>query len=390
MADLNVPSMPSADSAGKKGRRRPRPLQLGVFVEAPLFLLGWLVFSSGGRSTVGYDFAIFRQAGDAVLHGRSPYVKPTVALLSQNTHFVYPAPFAYPFVPFALIGERLGAIIFLVLSVAAIVVSLRLLEVRDWRLYGLSILGVPTFSALGFGTIGPLLLLAAAASWRLRRSPWSGVLLALAAAAKLFMWPLLIWLLLTRRFRASVAAAGTLGVLVAFWAATNWAGLAEYPATLRALERGHPSSYSPRSLWLAMGLPGAQFVAVTIALVGVVLISRARDDKAGFSAAIAVSLLATPLLWLHYLVLLLIPLALYRPRLSWLWLLPLGLWVTPEPEPHASIWRIGVVVATVIVVWVGGERRLLGPRWLTSRLANHRWASVLHNPAPAQGAAAAD
>jgi hypothetical protein len=229
---------------------------------------------------------------------------------------------------------------------------------------------VPTFSALGFGTIGPLLLLAAAASWRLRRSPWSGVLLALAAAAKLFMWPLLIWLLLTRRFRASVAAAGTLGVLIAVWAATNRDGLARYPATLRALERGHPSSYSPRSLWLALGLPGAQFVAVAIALVGVVLIARARDDKAGFAAAIAVSLLATPLLWLHYLVLLLIPLALYRPRLSWPWLLPLALWVTPEPEPHASIWRIGLVVVTVIVVWVGGEGRPSGPRWLTARFAN--------------------
>src|SRR4051812_38208588 len=105
--DPKIPSMRSEDSVGKKGGRRPRPLQLGVFVEAPLFLLGWLLVSSGGRSTVGYDFAIFRQAGDAVLHGRNPYVKPTFALLSQNDHFVYPTPFAYPFIPFALIGERL-------------------------------------------------------------------------------------------------------------------------------------------------------------------------------------------------------------------------------------------------------------------------------------------
>lgn len=361
----------------RESRRSLRALQLGIFAEVPLFLLAWLFYSNRGASTVGYDFAIFRQAGAAVMHGRSPYVKPVAALLSQNDHFVYPAPYAYPFIPFTFIGERLGAIIFLVLSVAAIAVSLRLLEVRDWRLYGLSILGVPTFSALGFGTIGPLLLLAAAASWRLRRSPWSGVLLALAAAAKLFMWPLLIWLLVTRRIRASVAAAGTLTGLLILWAVTNWAGLVGYPSTLRALERGHPSSYSPRSLWLVIGLPGAQFVPVAIALIGVVLIARARDERAGFAAAVAVSLLATPLLWLHYLVLLIIPLALYRPRLSWPWLLPVALWITPEPEPHSSIWRICVVVGAVLAVWIGSGRRTLRPRAEPrNRFRPSRWAQL--------------
>jgi alpha-1,2-mannosyltransferase len=142
-----------------------------------------------------------------VLHGRSPYVAPTVRLLAQNDHFVYPQPFAYLFAPLALVPERVGALVFLAASVAAVVTALRLLGVRDWRCYGAALLTVPVFGALGVGSIGPLLALLVAAGWRNRDRPTGGILVALAAAAKLFLWPLLVWLLVTRRFRALAASA---------------------------------------------------------------------------------------------------------------------------------------------------------------------------------------
>ena len=36
-------------------------------------------------------------------------------------------------------------------------------------------------------------------------------------------------------------------------------------------------------------------------------------------------------MWLHYLVVLLVPMAIARPRFSLLWLLPVLLWVSPRP-----------------------------------------------------------
>jgi hypothetical protein len=52
-------------------RRFRHPLEIGVFVQVPgivVLWLMWFVYGHGG----GGDFAIFRRAGRAVLHGHSP------------------------------------------------------------------------------------------------------------------------------------------------------------------------------------------------------------------------------------------------------------------------------------------------------------------------------
>ena len=68
--------------------------------------------------------------------------------------------------------------------------------------------------------------------------------------------------------------------------------------------------------------------------------------------AVVASLVATPLLWMHYLLLLFVPIALYRPRLSGLWFLPLLLWLTPSSTRTATTWRIVLALAVVAVVAV--------------------------------------
>ena len=324
---------------------------MAVFGEAPLLVVGWLAWFTG-HGGAG-DFAIFRRAGEAVLHGHTPYVRPTLEALVQNDRFVYPMPFAYPFVPFALLGQRVGAIAFLVLSAAAVIVSLRLLGVRDWRLFGVALLACPVFGALGIGAIGPFLLLLVAAGWRLRHSAWAGVPLAFAAAAKLFLWPLLIWLVVTRRFRAMGAALITLAGIVALWAAVDPSGLARYPDTLRLLNLAQRwKSYSPQTLWISLGLPAAELVPIVLGVAGIVLLVVTRSDRRSFSLAVVVSLVASPIVWMHYLVLLLVPLALARPRLSPMWLVPLALWATPHPESAGTVWKIALVMAAGLAIAV--------------------------------------
>ena len=333
-----------------------RPLELGVFAQAPVIFLVWLAWFVHGHGGGG-DFAIFRRAGQAVLHGHSPYVHPTLKLLAANDRFVYPTPFALPFIPFAFVSEQVAVLGFLVLSVAALLASVWLLGVRDWRCYGASLLGVPVFGALGVGSIGPFLLLLCALGWRFRDRTIAGVPLALAATAKLFLWPILVWLLVTRRFRAFAASLGTIGATVVLWASIDPGGMRRYPQTVRLLNDVQRwKSYSVQSLFISLHASAltsevaAGFAAVVA--VSMVVLVRRRGDGATFSAAVAAALIATPILWTHYLVLLLAPIAIARPRFGPLWLLPLVLWATPHPESLGVVWRIVLVLTVISVVAV--------------------------------------
>jgi hypothetical protein len=349
-----------------RGKRLRPAFELGVFVEVPLIVLGYMAWSAGNGDWF-YDFTIFRAAGDAVLHGVSPYVAPTAALLSQNDKFVYPTPYAFLFVPFTFVSLLVARLIFLALSVVGLAISLWMLGVRDRRCLAVAFFGAPVFVALAMGTISPLLLVLVAAGWRYRQHTISGVLFAVAAAAKLFLWPLLIWLVLTRRLRASVASFITLVLISLLWALTDLDGLRHYPTTVRVLNDVQRwKSYSPQSLAISLHL-GARAGEITTAVIAVTgiglmvwLARRPDGDRRTFSAGIALALLTTPILWSHYLVLLLVPIALLRPRLSRLWLLPVALWVTPGTDVIGSSWRIAAVLSAIVFVAVVScrERRI--------------------------------
>jgi hypothetical protein len=47
-----------------------------------------------------------------------------------------------------------------------------------------------------------------------------------------------------------------------------------------------------------------------------------------------------------------VPIALYRPRLSGLWFLPVLLWATPTTHSHGTTWRIVLALVLVAVVAV--------------------------------------
>jgi hypothetical protein len=190
----------------------------------------------------------------------------------------------------------------------------------------------------------------------------------------LFLWPLAIWLLATRRWRSAAACAGAGTVLLlGSWAVIGFAGLRSYPTLLNVLERIEaPASYSVVAL---VGVSGGAETAVTAVLAvalaaAIVVAARASDgDRRGFAVAVLAALVATPLLWLHYLLLLYVPIALYRPRLAPLWFLPLLLWVTPAAHSQGITWRIALALAVVGVVALqtaatglnrGAARRLAG------------------------------
>lgn len=321
---------------------------LGV---APAGLIAFLLASIGHHPT---DFTTFWDSGRALLHGRSPY--PSLRSLPAHPDrttfapFVYPPVAALPMVPLALLPFGVAAVAFVLVDLAAVALALRLLGIRDWRCYGAALGSAPVFAGAGIGAISPLLLLGVAAVWRYRRRALAaGALVAYVATAKLFLWPLWLWLVRTRRF-AAAAVAAALAVLgtAAAWSAIGFAGLRDYPALLgRLTGLIGPESYSPYALGRALGLGGGAAQAAAYALAALLAAAawRLRDERRLLTAAIAVSLVATPILWPHYLVLLFVPVALARRSFSPLWLAPAALWADAAGWSSGSVVRIAGLLA---------------------------------------------
>jgi hypothetical protein len=311
-------------------------LFLGV-IPAAIYIPAVIHAVTGDRS--GSDFLSFWHAGGNVLHGRSPYpivdALPAVADRRTFEPFVYPAAAAVGMVPFALLPFAVAATVFLVLSFGSIVAALRLLDVRDWRCYGALFASVPVFSGASLGAFGPLLLLGAAAAWRFRdRVSRVGPIVAGLVVLKLFLWPVWLWLVYTRRFAAAaVAAVLGLGLTIGAWALIGFDGLRDYPRLLsRLTELVGTNSYSPYALLRSEGFSGSAAQRLVLAI-GVVLIAwaafalrRVRTDERAFVAAIGLGLVLTPVLWPHYLVLLFVPIAIARRNFSAWWLFPLLFW----------------------------------------------------------------
>ena len=350
-----------------------RFLELLLLATVPLLLVGVCLGGVAGSGPHHSDFWTFWSAGRDVLHGRSPY--PALESLPRHASrtfapFVYPPVTAFTLVPLALVPFAVAKIVYFLLSLAAIALALRLLGVRDWRCYGAVYACGPVYAAIGLGAVGPFLLLGVATAWRYRdRAVIVGLALAYVISAKLFLWPVWFWLVRTRRFRAAAVAAGVgVGAVVVSWAAIGFSGLREYPRLLaRLTELVGPHSYSVYALERSLGvgnLAAARSLYViafaALALVALVV----RDDRRVFVAVLVISLFATPILWLHYLVLLIVPIALATRRLSPLWLAPALLWLDAAAWSGGAAWiaSLLVVVSAVAVAAMWRRNASIPPR----------------------------
>jgi alpha-1,2-mannosyltransferase len=355
MAHMRV----AGDRLAARMRGMGQPWELAVFLWLP-FLVFAVVLAADVRyrSSLG-DWEIFRHASRLALHGHSPFSIAGPAALAHNDKFVYPPITALLIGPFAVLPNMAGRVLVLLLTLACVPLALRLLGVRDWRCYGLAVLTAPVVDAVSLGALSSLLLLGVAAVWRHRdRRHIAAAATAVTAVAKLFVWPLFVWLLATRRLRTGLEAAALgFALLLVGWAAIGFAGLRGYPHLLHLLSRVEAvQSFSLVGLFRLQGATATVFTAALVVAVvaGVTIAARRPDgDRRSLAVAVAGALLATPVLWLHYLVLLFVPLALTRPRLSALWFAPLAFWVTPLAHSDGSVWRTCFALAVAALIVLG-------------------------------------
>jgi hypothetical protein len=179
-------------------------------------------------------------------------------------------------------------------------------------------------------------------------------------ALKLYLWPLAVWLGVARRFRAAVATVACGAALVLLpWAVLGFKGLTGYPGLLHRLSHEEAaSSYSIVALAVRVHLPESVGVVISIVVALALLAAAAwlaRDRNAEVAVvtlALAAALAASPIVWVHYFLLLLVPLVLASPRLSLLWFVPFVYYPLGEsawPAGDATKLAIGLVTTIVLL-----------------------------------------
>lgn len=296
-------------------------------------------------------------AAEAIRAGRDFY--PTGGFVVRGADeliidYVYPPLVALLTVPWTLMPVGAAEILFQLLLVGVFVSTLYLLGVRDWRCYGLAFLWPPVTDAVATGNITILLGLAAAVVWRYRGRPAiSGATLGASIAAKVFLWPLVVWLAVTRRVSAALWSAATAVLLLLLsWAVVSFQGFTDYPDLVRRLtdamdERG----YTVYAVGLDLGLDptvawGLWAATATAVLVASVLVARRGNEQGAFVLALTAAIAFSPIVWLHYFALLLVAVAIARPTLAPIWFVGLAL----QPVVRTGVYNGSTLQTTAVLV----------------------------------------
>jgi alpha-1,2-mannosyltransferase len=269
------------------------------------------------------DFDSFWRSANAMLAGQNIY-DTGVRLVNLNppiwTVLISPLGLLSP-----LTAYRVFVVISLVVAVAYLAWTAEELRLRPgWTVVGVAmlLLSSPLLATLALGQVYPLLALGLVAAWvadRQDRQEVSGVALGLVVAFKPSLLPVILWPLARRRWRVLVAAlvCGAATTLVGFIALGPGATL-DYIAVLR--ERSVSAYWDNASLPSAAARlftenPYAQNVATLpwmvpvgyalgIAAIVFTAMRIRHGPEVGLWALVAASLLASPIAWHNYLVLL--------------------------------------------------------------------------------------
>ena len=210
------------------------------------------------------------------------------------------------------------------IGLACFALSLWLVGVRDWRVYGVFGLWPEAVGEMRVSHLTPIVALLVAAAWRYRDTRGlPGLLVGLSVAVKFFVWPVALWLAAVRRTREALLAVLVAGASLLL--VLPFMGLDDYAHRLSKLGRAFDQdSYTIFGLLVQAGASDGVARGATFAVGAVILAGMWRYRS--FALAIAAALVLSPIVWLDYFALAALPLALARPRLSAIWFLPIATW----------------------------------------------------------------
>lgn len=317
------------------------------------------------------DLSVYQIAGDRVSRGVSVYDSPLLGNTRGVWEFVYTPFAALLFVPLRWLHGDLYTLASgfgnFAMLVGSCLAALSLLGYRrDLRLVvaacsigGLLLWCEPIRQSMAFGQINIVLLLLVIADLALPDSSrCKGVLTGIAAGIKLTPAFFVLYLLLTRRYRAAAAAGGAFAATVALGfvvlpkdSMTFWGGAFIDPARV-----GEPANLSNESLRgmiaRSVGVAGAHqllWLAGAAAMAGICLYLARRLSLSGreLPAVVCVGVTMTavsPFSWVHH----------------WVWLAPLLIYLGDLALRRGGLVIPLAFVATALLV-SGGVLAFLDP-----------------------------
>lgn len=198
---------------------------------------------------------------------------------------------------------------------------------------------------LALGNVSVLLLLPLAAAWRWLDQPIGSIAQALAISIRPTLGILILWQLLRRQWRAVAWTVGAgLVLIVVTLPFVGIGGYGDYLTVLRNVSDviGVEHNLDLGSTALTLGaddtIANLALVGGYILAIGAVALSLRRDREVGFMVSLGASLLLSPLLWDHYLAMLILPAAFLVQRgRTWALALPLLSWLPAEALPFIVI-----------------------------------------------------
>ena len=343
LRSLVPPSSPTDRSvwAGRSAR---------VLAGLGLLLLVVAAPAMRGGAGFGFDFACYYDAAARFVAGEGLYLARTLEgpfIHGGPGTYVYAPPLAVALVPFTVWSFPDATMVWFAARVVLLALAIALMPVRAtirFATFGFMALSASLLSDLSLGNVNVPLLLGVVIGWRWLDRPVGAVALAATMTVRPQLAVIVAWWLLRRRWRL-VALATTTGAAVLV-ATLPLVGIGAYTDFLRLLRNirltGAPHNVSldalARSAGLAEPLATAAFLAGAMVAIGAVVASRRLDTEAAFVVVTSASLLLTPLLWPHYLVVLALPAAFLAERgRSWGLALPLLTWLPLPALPFIAL-----------------------------------------------------
>jgi hypothetical protein len=327
------------DGAGRLAPLAGAAARLGPALILVLFAVSSLAILRSAGDTLGYDYQAYVRAADRLLAGH-PLYDLAVDVAGGFAIYLYPPPFALAVIPFAVLPDPIGTWAWLAVLGACFLAGTALLPVRSsvrWSIVALAALSLPFLYGLKLGQVGPILYLCFAIGWRsLDRPVPLGISTAAGTLVKVQPALLFGWMLVTRRWSALLV--GVVAIAAAVAVSILLLGLQAWGDYLALLVRVSAPITTPHNMTLGavayragVSIEAATIVqyAVVVATLLVTLFAWLRRDAAtGFVVGIVASQLLSPLLWDHYALLLLLPVALLLERRHW-WAagIPLVAWL---------------------------------------------------------------
>jgi hypothetical protein len=342
---------------------RERLLGITVLAVAAAYLAFGL--STAGR-TLGCDFLAYFNASRHWFAGQ-PIYDLTISSTGSCGTYQYPPPFVLLAAPFSLLSFDAGNWLWIAFLIGCWALGTAILPVRAatrWTVLLLGAIGWPLIYGVRIGQVAPILFLVFAYAWRnLDRPERLGASIAIGALAKLQPGLLAVWLITRRAWRA-LAATVVVGLGLAGFSLLiglgDWFGML---TLLRALTDALTATQN-----LAIGATlyrfgadlstaGAVQAINTIAILAVVILAGLRLPRTpGFLVAIVGTQLISPIVWSHYALILLLPVAWLLDRRQW-WAVVIPailIWVL---VPFLAPWTYTVAFyATLVAVFVVGWR----------------------------------